>query len=1778
MLKRVISVFLCAVLLLNLVYPRGVLAATTADTEILVEDFETTELNTNGIPAGWQGTAQDDTTYSLASSDKYLQQVKSDAATSTRTIYWEKDIPIEAGKTYRATIDYTGTVNCQFYVQTFTNNYGSVDSQNKGGKSDSEGTWTTLTNEIVTSGAAAKVRITIGLGGANTGTVGYDDIKLVEVASDGTETVVYEETFETAELNTNGIPTGWQGSKKDDTTWSLESNGKYLQLTKDTSATKTRTIYIEKAFQVQAGKTYRANLDYSGTVNCQFYVTTFDGSTQKDIQNVPGMTEAYGEWTRLTNEIIASADATKIRITIGLGGSNTGTVGFDNLVLVEVGEEIPEEPVTEIQNPSFEILPESGNSIPGWTTQCDMAYITQSTEQYSHGSYALKMADPDANTGLNVTSSKIDVTPGAHYVATMDYYGTAQCQVYVRFFDADGNILDSKGSTAQKDKEQWYSLKAEGTAPIDATHAAVVLATTRGGSGTVWFDNITLTMSTSIDSSGGSVSNEVPEGGWTLKETSHPRLYFNRAELAELKAYAADTTVNAFGYSGAETYADLLADAEKYAAETSMSMTFSNRTVVFDLTNLQDPNTITELQTPPEGFNGLYYPYFSNYGAALQTRMQVLSLAYAISGNQKYATKAIQYAMDMTEWELWAEKIHDIQGFGENSCLDTAYFVIGTSTVYDICYDLLSEEQRTTLRNAIITKGLDKIYNDCDVLTNHNYYLTRISALLTGTCAVAGETDKTADYLTRAYRYAEWYLEELYTSGDQEGYLYSSHQLEYLIEGMDNLVRVTGNEDLLTHNYFTDLLVDWVVYFMVPGDGGLLPISDTNFTTYFFKTMSVLNKKQDNAKAGYYLKYSGAKGDPFETLLFTSSDPVIADAETLDETVVHVEEIGYGALRTGWEASDMLLSLIANDSTMSHNHYDQNSFTLSTDGKLLASDVGYADNSGGDKTTFDKTYGHSTIWVDGETQSVKGTGSMTKELDSDLYGYLIGSAPGAYDVVAGKNVVNKFDRHAILVNHEDEPYYVLIDDLNSDTERVFGWNLYTGGWDVLEIDGKKLDVGSSAKGNHAAISSTGGVLHVEFAGDDQLTMKADKYLGYGPTLLAQDVAATDYQFMSVLSIGDAADLGQTISVSDMLNDPAVKWQTSSDRTDITKIVTVESNPCLFFRAAEVNDYIEFPFTVEKDGTYEVVLKLAQASVYGQYQVYLDGTAVGEVYDGYANTSAGKMASHSVGQQTMTAGEHTLKLELVGKNDASTGVLISCSTIVLDTGNGLGESAVQITESYDTDSVLGAKIAYNAAKSDIVLFNRGTETVSAGDVQTDAKQASVLGVGNGVITEGFTATDATSVLYGATTLLAADSPVSVVADYRSGVTYEVSTETEQTVKLYAGQNISNVMVNGQSANYTVEGEMLVVTLTAGAHTINANATPSSAETVIELSGISYEYDGIAKEPTVTVKINGAVVSTEEYSVTYTDNTDAGTATVTVTDNSGGNYFVSGTATFTITAKALDDATIELSQDSYDYDGTAKEPSVTVTLNEKELETGVDYTVSYSNNTEVGTATVTVTGTGNYSGETSATFVIEAPYSQPTVSHGSGVSNSEVNAKLSFADVFENDWFYDSVSYVVSEGLMNGVSTTHFNPDGTTTRAMIVTILWRLEGEPKTNESNFTDVAKRDWFAEAVAWASAEGIVNGMSKTEFAPNQSITREQLAAMLFRYAKYKGYDTSASADLFQYEDMDQVSDYAEEAMAWAVAEGLITGMSDTVLNPAGTATRAQVSVILTRFCKKYA
>ena len=453
---------------------------------------------------------------------------------------------------------------------------------------------------------------------------------------------------------------------------------------------------------------------------------------------------------------------------------------------------------------------------------------------------------------------------------------------------------------------------------------------------------------------------------------------------------------------------------------------------------------------------------------------------------------------------------------------------------------------------------------------------------------------------------------------------------------------------------------------------------------------------------------------------------------------------------------------------------------------------------------------------------------------------------------------------------------------------------------------------------------------------------------------------------------------------------------------------------------------------------------------------------------------------------------------------------------------------------------------------------------------------------------------------------------------------------------ATTNVDDIVVKGETtgepANAVVIGEPkeLTINKTVEVSMPLPNGFTSDETLYVhhQKNNVTYVYEGAVKDNALTFTnphgfslftITSAAPQAKIGEVNYATLQDA----VNVVENGGtialladGSATVSREITFTITgdfkAEITADSGYKLTQNGNTYTITEKstsggashpEAGSTSSSNRYEItkpskvENG-SIKVSDSKAEKGDTVTITVTPDEGYELDKLAVydkdgdkidlkdkgdgkFTFEMPKGDVEIEVSFAQIEDET-VKANFADVAADAWYADAVQYVYENGMMSGTSETTFSPNLTTTRGMIVTILYRLEGSPDLSNENlgypYADVDANAYYADAVYWARQNGIVSGMSAEQFAPNNAITREQMAAILYRYAQFKGYDVSAKADLSVYTDAAQVSTYATDAMAWANGAQLITGTSQATLTPAGNATRAQVATILMRFCENIA
>ncbi|WP_418693045.1 S-layer homology domain-containing protein [Agathobaculum sp.] len=397
-----------------------------------------------------------------------------------------------------------------------------------------------------------------------------------------------------------------------------------------------------------------------------------------------------------------------------------------------------------------------------------------------------------------------------------------------------------------------------------------------------------------------------------------------------------------------------------------------------------------------------------------------------------------------------------------------------------------------------------------------------------------------------------------------------------------------------------------------------------------------------------------------------------------------------------------------------------------------------------------------------------------------------------------------------------------------------------------------------------------------------------------------------------------------------------------------------------------------------------------------------------------------------------------------------------------------------------------------------------------------------------------------------------------------VEYYTGTVTEQSGKhllTFTTNGFSPFVISVPAASI---GENVYPTLQAAVDSVDSGKTiklgqavaPDTKVTVaktikfeVATNEKTFAKENIVAGANTTVKVTGdARLYTYEF--TYTKPSSGG--------SSGGSS--SGKTTYKVTTSAVNNGGVNASPSNAEKGAT-----ITITLSPDKGYKLDKLTVTDGSGKTVSTVKKS---------DTVYTFTMPASAVKVGVSY---VKATETPSETKFNDVSANDWFASAVDYVTGKGMMNGTADNTFSPKANTTRGMVVTVLYRLENQPSTSAASFTDVASGAYYANAVAWANANGIVSGYGSGKFGPNDKVTREQLAAILYRYAQYKKYDVSVGEDtnILSYDDAQSISSYAIPAIQWACGAGVVTGKSGSKLDPKGNATRAEVAAMLMRFCE---
>ena len=420
-----------------------------------------------------------------------------------------------------------------------------------------------------------------------------------------------------------------------------------------------------------------------------------------------------------------------------------------------------------------------------------------------------------------------------------------------------------------------------------------------------------------------------------------------------------------------------------------------------------------------------------------------------------------------------------------------------------------------------------------------------------------------------------------------------------------------------------------------------------------------------------------------------------------------------------------------------------------------------------------------------------------------------------------------------------------------------------------------------------------------------------------------------------------------------------------------------------------------------------------------------------------------------------------------------------------------------------------------------------------------------------------------------------------------LTVSEATKVSVTIPAFANKKVYIDHANGKNLYVATADENGKITFTTNGFSpftfaltnpnvvaeVNGNAYKSLQDAVnavenngtIEIVGGNKDYTATISGSSKTIKVKNSLtdenikVTVNGESKTIEPSKDATfTYTKPSSGSSGGSS--SGQTTYKVTTSAVNNGGVNASPSSAE-----KGASITITLSPDKGYKLDKLTVTDGSGKTVSTVKKS---------DTVYTFTMPASAVKVGVSY---VKATETPSETKFNDVSANDWFASAVDYVTGKGMMNGTADNTFSPKANTTRGMVVTVLYRLENQPSTSAASFTDVASGAYYANAVAWANANGIVSGYGSGKFGPNDKVTREQLAAILYRYAQYKKYDVSVGEDtnILSYDDAQSISSYAIPAIQWACGAGVVTGKSGSKLDSKGNATRAEVAAMLMRFCE---
>lgn len=500
-----------------------------------------------------------------------------------------------------------------------------------------------------------------------------------------------------------------------------------------------------------------------------------------------------------------------------------------------------------------------------------------------------------------------------------------------------------------------------------------------------------------------------------LKLKDRPRILFSIDELADFRdrikrndgstARAIDASVLWAGY---------LAKADAYVEEDSFEVLYPS---ISDQWKVALP--LTEPKRVPEPQGHTFFPFWTMYARAIEDRLVVMSTAFLVTEERKYAVRVKQHLLSLAAFGKWYE--FDERGAEGN--LSNAHLLLGASCAYDAIHSLLTEEERRSIRQAILEKGLHPLAIDIGSRDMHNIVAAKQVAMVYGAAAIMDENPFAAKYLQAGLTYLQSYLDRKGESGETEGLLYDNVAARHAWMAADLYRRISGDDGLVQHPYLREELPERFFRLLAPGKESSFPnLSDSFYKLDIAYLMAMTATHYDHPAAVWYLHKHAATHHASLLYLRKETSPASPTELYGKRASAVFRSVGWAALRSGWGDEDHLLCFTSSSSAKDHNHKDQNNLVINVGGEWLLTNPGYQDYVPGPKADYTTgTVGHNSLLVNGQGQIRLGGGGLLEELLLPSFEAVVGDAAESYG-----GLLKRYRRSVL---HIDSSYYFIVDDV-----------------------------------------------------------------------------------------------------------------------------------------------------------------------------------------------------------------------------------------------------------------------------------------------------------------------------------------------------------------------------------------------------------------------------------------------------------------------------------------------------------------------------------------------------------------------------------------------------------------------------------------------------------------------------------------------------------------------------------------------------------------------------